>query len=192
MEQPNSSNSPLPRVDDNCVGAKSQRAIATHRCDDSGVTLIELIVTLFLASILMTIGILAMHNYLLSNREASTAQDIRSTLRSASENSLSQGRTYCVYFTATTWTVYKSSCSVAADKTAGPYTVDDPSITLSSISFIAPGTPVPNQTTACPDASRCAYFYPRGTALAGSVVVTRGSKNYTISIEGLTSRVSMA
>lgn len=161
------------------------------RCpDDAGVTLIELIVTIVLASILMSLGMLAMHGYLLSSREAGTAQDIRSTLRSASENSLSQGRTYCVYFTATTWTVYKSTCTDTANKTAGPYTVDDPSITLSTI-FTAPGTPAPGQTTACPVASRCAYFYPRGTALSGNVAVTRGSKTYTISVEGLTSRVSM-
>jgi prepilin-type N-terminal cleavage/methylation domain-containing protein len=173
------------------VGATWQTTAAGRRPDDAGVTLIELIVTISLASILMTIGILAMHGYLLSNREAGTARDIRSALRSASENSLSQGRTYCVDFTATTWTVYKSSCTVAANKTAGPYTVDDPSITLTSISFVAPGTPVPNQTTACPDASHCAYFYPRGTALAGSLVVSRSSKTYTISVEGLTSRVSM-
>ena len=170
-----------------------QRAPRGNVCcpDDAGITLIELIVTMFLAAIVMSIGILAMRGYLLSNREAGTAQDIRSALRDASENSLSQGRTYCVYFTATTWAVYKSSCTVAANKTAGPFTVDDPSITLSTI-FTAPGTPVPNQTTACPVASRCAYFYPRGTALGGNVAVTRGSKTYTISVEGLTSRVSMA
>jgi len=165
----------------------------TARCPgDAGITLIELIVTIVLASIAMSIGVLAMRNFLLSSREASTAQDIRSTLRSASENSLSQGRTFCVSFTATTWAVYKSDCTVAANKTAGPYTVDDPSITLSSVSFVAPGTPVPGQSTACPNASQCAYFYPRGTALAGNVVVSRGSKTYTISVEGLTSRVSMA
>lgn len=139
----------------------------------------------------MTIGMFAMRNFLLSNREAGTAKDIRSALRSASEDSLSQGRTYCVYFTATTWAVYKSDCTVAGNKTDGPFTVDDPSITLSTI-FTAPGTPLPNQSTACPVASRCAYFYPRGTSLAGNVTVTRGSKTYTISVEGLTSRVSMA
>lgn len=159
---------------------------------DGGFTLIELIVTISLASILMTIGILAMRNFLMSNREASTARDVRSALRNASESSLSQGRTYCVYFTATTWTVYKSDCTVAANKVSGPNAVDDPSITLGSISFVAPGTPVPNQTTACPTASKCAYFYPRGTALAGSLRVVRGGKTYTISVEGLTSRVSMA
>ena len=159
---------------------------------DGGFTLLELIVTITIAGILMAIGMFAMRNFLMSNREANTARDVRSALRNASEASLSQGRTYCVYFTATTWTVYKSDCTVAANKVSGPNTVDDPSITLSSISFVAPGTPVPNQTTACPNASHCAYFYPRGTALPGSVQVSRTGKTYTINVEGLTSRVSMA
>jgi prepilin-type N-terminal cleavage/methylation domain-containing protein len=159
---------------------------------DDGFTLIELLVTMTLGSILMTIGILAMHNYMISQREAGTAVDVRSALRSASEQSLSQGRTFCVLFTSTTWAVYKSSCSAGGTKVSGPFTVDDQSITLTGLSFIPPVTPVTNQTTACPAANACAYFYPRGTALGGSVQVTRSSKTYTISVEELTSRVSMA
>jgi len=147
---------------------------------------------LTLMGIVMSIGILAMRNFLMSNREAGTANGVRSALRNASESSLSQGRTYCVSFTSTTWTVYKADCTVSANKVSGPFKVDDPSITLSSISFPAPGTPVPNQTTACPTASRCAYFYPRGTALPGSLRVVRSGKTYTLNVEGLTSRVSMA
>jgi hypothetical protein len=129
---------------------------------------------------------------LMSNREAGTANGVRRALRNASESSLSQGRTYCVLFTATTWTVYKSDCTVSANKSSGPFQVNDTSITLSSVSFPAPASAVPNQTTACPQAGKCAYFYPRGTALPGTVQVTRSSKTYTISVEGLTSRVSMA
>ena len=159
---------------------------------DSGVTLIELIVTLSLGGILMAISVFGMRSYLISNRESGTASGVRSALRNASESSLSQGRTYCVYFTATTWNVYKSDCTVAANKTSGPFKVDDPSITLTSISFPAPASPVPNQTTACPTAGQCAYFYPRGTALPGSLQVSRSGKAYTIQVEGLTSRVSMA
>ena len=148
--------------------------------------------TITLGSILMAIGIYAMHNFMISNREVGTANGIRSALRNASETSLSQGRTYCVYFTATTWSVYKSDCTVSANKVSGPFKVDDPSITLTSISFPAPGTPVTGQSTACPSAGQCAYFYPRGTALGGGLNVTRSAKTYTIHVERLTSRVSMA
>lgn len=158
---------------------------------DGGFTLLELIVTITIAGILMAIGMYAMRNYLIASREQGTATDIRSALRNASETSLSQGRTYCVYFTSTTWTVYKSDCTVTGNKVAGPSQVDDPSITLTSVSFVPPATAVPGQTTACPDANHCAYFYPRGTALAGSLQVTRPGKTYSIHVEGLTSRVSL-
>jgi len=161
-------------------------------CRDTGLTLIELMVTMALASLLMTIGILAMKSYLLSNRQANTADGIRSTLRLAGERSLSEGRTYCVSFTTTTWTVYRADCTVAANRMGGPEQVQDPSITLTSIAFPAPATAIPGQTTACPTAGKCAYFYPRGTALKGSLQVVRGSKTYTVSVEGLTSRVSLA
>src|SRR4051794_15557156 len=149
-------------------------------------------VTLALASILMTLGILAMKSYLITHRQQNTADGIRSTLRAAGERSLSEGRTYCVYFTGTTWTLYRADCTVAANKTSGPEAVLDPSITLSSITFTPPASAVPGQTTACPVANRCAYFYPRGTALKGSLQVVRSSKTYTVSVEGLTSRVSLA
>ena len=161
-------------------------------CRDAGITLIELVVTISLATILMTIGILAMKSYLLSNRQANTADGIRSALRGAGEQSLSEGRTYCVYFTATTWTVYRADCTVAANRTGGTQQVQDPSITLTSITFTPPATPVPGQATACPVAGKCAYFYPRGTALKGSLQIVRGTKAYTVSVEGLTSRVSLA
>lgn len=157
---------------------------------EGGFTLIELVVAITLAGILMTIGILAMHNYLISSRENSTAQGVRSALRNANESALSQGRTFCVYFTSTTWTVYRTSCSTGGTKISGPYQVGDPSVTLTAISFIPPSTPVPGQTTACPNASHCAYFYPRGTALPGDLQVTRPGKTYSIHVEGLTSRVS--
>ena len=149
-------------------------------------------VTLALAGILMTIGILAMHGYLISNRHQNTADGIRSSLRGAGERSISEGRTYCVYFTATTWTVYRSDCTVAANKTDGPMTVQDPSITIGSVSFTPPGTAVPGQNTACPTANKCAYFYPRGTALPGTLRVSRPGKTYTVTVEGLTGRVSLA
>lgn len=154
--------------------------------------MIELIVTLSLAGILMTIGILAMKSYLASNRQASTAQSIRSLLRGTGERAISEGRTYCVYFTASTWTVYRSDCTIATNKASGPETVYDPSISLASISFPAPSSALPGQSSACPIAGRCAYFYPRGNALAGSLQVNRTGKSYTVSVEGLTGRVSLA
>ena len=159
---------------------------------DSGFTLLELLTAMIIGSILMTLGIFAMRGYLNASRQSGTATDVRSALRLASEQALSEGRTYCVKFTSTTWTLYKSNCTVAANKAGGPWTVQDSAISLTNISFPAPATPVTGQTTACGTAGTCAYFYPRGTALAGSLNVVRSGKTYTISVEGLTARVSMA
>lgn len=157
---------------------------------DDGFTMLEMIVTMAMASILMAIAVWGMHHYLVVTRHSGTASDVRSTLRNSGEQALSEGRTYCVYFTSTTYTVYRYDCTVAANKYKGPYKVQDPSITFTNVSFPAPATPSPNQTTACPTAGKCAYFYPRGTALAGSLGVSRPGKTYTISVEGLTARVS--
>jgi len=159
---------------------------------DTGMTLVETVFTIAIAGILMAIGFTAVRSFLFANREQGTAQQIRSALRNAEEQTLSQGRTYCVYFTSSTWATYKSDCTVAANKTVGPQQVADTSIALASISFPAPSPAILGQGTACPVAGKCAYFYPRGTALAGSLQVTRTGKTYTLSVEGLTGRVSLA
>ena len=43
----------------------------------------------------------------------------------------------------------------------------------------------------CPAPHACVYFYPRGTALPSTIVLTssRRSKTFTIHVEGLTARV---
>ena len=169
-------------------------ALTLHRraTSDQGFTLLELMVALAIAGILMGLGFWSMRAYLIAHRESATAQEIRSALRAAAEQSLSEGRTYCVYFTTTTWATYRSDCTVSANKTDGPHQVEDGSITLASISFTPPVPAVVGQNSACPTANRCAYFYPRGTAVAGSLQVTRPGKTYNVNVEGLTGRVSLA
>ena len=162
-----------------------------HLARDAGTTLLELVVTMSIASVLMTLGLWGARSYLIAHRESGTTTEIRSALRNAAEQSLSEGRTYCVYFTSTTWAVYKANCTLTGNKVQGPNRVQDASISLNSVAFPAPPSPIPNQTTACPTPGRCVYFYPRGTALAGSLVVYRPGKTYQINVEGLTGRVSL-
>ncbi len=157
---------------------------------DDGFTLLEMLVTMALGSILMAMSVWGVHSYMVAQRHSGTVSDVRSTLRNSAEKALSEGRAYCVYFTANTYSMYRYDCTVAANKVRGPINVQDPGIVFSGVSFPAPATPNPNQTTACPSAGRCAYFYPRGTALAGSLNVVRAGKSYTITVEGLTARVS--
>src|SRR2546423_853958 len=75
---------------------------------DTGMTLVETVFTIAIAGILMAIGFTAVRSFLFANREQGTAQQIRSALRNAEEQTFSQGRTYCVYFTSSTWATYKS------------------------------------------------------------------------------------
>lgn len=153
---------------------------------ESGFTLLEMLVAMLLAGILMGASVWGMHSYLLASRESGTASDVQSTLRNAGERALSEGRTYCVYFTPSAWSMYKTSCAVAANKVSGPIAVRDASITLPAASTSFP------TTAPCPTQGKCAYFYPRGTALKGSVLVQRPGKAYLICVESLTARVSTA
>src|SRR5947209_16631555 len=98
-----------------------ERSAVVHRDADSGFSLIELLTAMVLAGVLMTIGMFALRGYLLSSRESGTATDIRSTLRQAGERSLSEGRTYCVAFTSTSWSLYKADCSVSTNRVGGPW-----------------------------------------------------------------------
>lgn len=158
---------------------------------DRGFTLIEATVVMAIAGILMAITVWGMRSYLTASREQNTATQIQSTLRNVADKSLAEGRTYCVLFTATTWTTYVHDCTVSADKVGASHTVADSSQSL-TVSFPVPVGMDASENTACPTAGKCAYFYPRGNALAGTVVVSRtgSSKQYTITVVGLTGRVS--
>lgn len=155
---------------------------------DDGVTMLELMVTLSLAGILMATATWTLKPFITAHRLVGTTTDVRSTLRNASERALSEGRTFCVGFTATSWSLYQGSCATGT-KVQGPYTVADASFTLAA-SFPTPATPIPNQVTTCTTAGTCAYFYPRGNALTGNVTVARTGKSYIVNVEGLTARVS--
>jgi Tfp pilus assembly protein FimT len=158
---------------------------------DSGFTLIETIWVMGSAGVLMAIAVWGMRTYLSASREHDTAQRIQSALRNADDRSLSEGRTYCVLFTATTWTTYVHDCTVAANEVDGTHQTGESGITVTP-SFVVPSGMDPTETTSCPTSDYCAYFYPRGNALAGTVRVARdnSTKAYTVTVVGLTGRVS--
>jgi prepilin-type N-terminal cleavage/methylation domain-containing protein len=172
------------------VGA---RGPAYSAAPDAGFTMIELMVTILVASVLMATAAWTFISYQRAHEQSSTAIRLTSTLRNAAERALSEGRTYCVYVNPTTssFDTYRQDCSAPA-KRVSRATTDSSRVSLTSVSFPAPETAILNQSTACSTAGACAYFYPRGNALAGTVQVTRqgSAKVYTIRVEGLTSRVS--
>ena len=162
---------------------------------DYGFTIIELSVTMVLAGILTATATWSFANYQRSTDHSDTATEVRAALRNAGGRALSEGRTYCIHFqpATRTYTTYRSNCTVAANRVATAQTASG-KINLAAVAFPAPAVAIPNQTTACPQANACAYFYPRGNATAGTLDVTRssgGAKTYRITVEGLTSRVSI-
>ncbi|MDP9239995.1 MAG: prepilin-type N-terminal cleavage/methylation domain-containing protein [Actinomycetota bacterium] len=160
-----------------------------------GFSLIEVLTSIVIAGILLATVSMSFARYLRSTQQSNTATEIRAELRNAAERSLSEGRTYCVYFNtaARTYATYRSDCTVSANRV----TLARPGstlVTVSAVNFTPPSPAVPNQASSCPTLNACAYFYPRGNGVPGSVTITRSgsSKIYTVSVEGLTSRVSIA
>lgn len=156
--------------------------------DDTGMTMIELLTVMVIMSIMTATAVFAFSSWQVSESHRSARDETVSLLRSTAERALSEGRAYCIYFNNDQYSTYRYACAGATSTLiAGPNTLNDSNEHL-AVSFTAPS----GQTGDCPGTpSQCAYFYPRGTASTGSVTVSRsGRAPFTISVEGLTSRVS--
>lgn len=160
---------------------------------DAGFTLIELLVTMALLGILSATAVWGLRAYQHSQDESGSAHAVLSGLRNVAERAQSEGRTYCVSFdTATSWSIWRYSCQ--AGWTSGANTATQVATnqhlqgnsTITAISFAA-GVSV---GTCSAGSNRCAYFYPRGTASAGSLSIGRPGNPtvYTVHVEGLTGR----
>lgn len=163
--------------------ARSQR-------DDRGTTMLELVVVMATAGALMAIGIFGFTNWRHTSQHQGAAHELVSTLRGASVQAISEGRTYCVDIkgSGSTYELWRVSCGGTGSVRVGATrSTQSPAVTYAA--SVTPPTPTP----ACPSGSRCLYFYPRGTAIPASVTVasTHRSKTYTVRVEGLTSRVFM-
>lgn len=155
------------------------------RHEDGGFTLIETLVVLAVSGIMMGIAAWGYRSYQLkADHRGGTAQVV-STLRNAQSRAISEARTYCVRFDAAARSVqlYRYSCDTASGGESVLPPVEMPNrVTFPDIAFTRP-----DGTT-----SGDAYFYPRGSASGGHVVIGQSghSRTYTVTVEGLTSRVS--
>ena len=162
----------------------------------SGYTLIELSVVMSIAGIIMAIGAFGFSSWLNTSRHQGTSNQLISHLRNASTLATTEGRTYCVEMSnsgkAFSLWRYKCSTAVPAAGSPTPVRVTGPLPTQHSSVSADVSLVNPLAAGACPATSECVYFYPRGTASEGSIVVAstdRLSKTYVINVEGLTARV---
>lgn len=152
---------------------------------DAGFTLIELMVTMAIAATLMSIGVFSFTRWQNVSQQKGSAEAVVSALRNTAERSVSEGRTYCVDFTAAStraYVVYRVTCGTGTVAGGGSKTLNSKVLLATSVT-----------STPCPSSHRCVYFYPRGTASAATILVssTARSQLYTVRVEGLTARVYM-
>lgn len=158
---------------------------SASRRGDVGFTLIELVVVMIILGILGVFSTTGWLRYQRSVEQRGSAQELVSALRNAQQSAQAEAVTYCVALSTSdrSFTVFKSSCD-------GSGTVVKPATTTQSSRV---GLSAPLFTQSDGTSASWVSFTPRGSATKGSVKVTRqgSDKTYTVTVEGLTGRVSL-
>jgi prepilin-type N-terminal cleavage/methylation domain-containing protein len=165
------------------VGTAQRRTAAPA---DGGFTLVELIVTMTIMSILLDLAFPAWRNYQANSDTVSAARTAVSLMRNAQVRAVSEEMTYRVDVNTSTKTlsVYRCvpgtaplTCTLRQAKT-----LDGSTVRITSAAF----------TNSSGSSTTTAWFYARGTASPGTLVVQRTGRNtqHVVEVEGLTGRVS--
>lgn len=147
---------------------------------EQGFSLLEVITTCLLLSILLGIAVGPWQSYRHARAHKEARTELVATLRNAQISAVSENVTYRVDITAKKAVTYR--VSAGGDIQKRQYEIDDATVSFSGAAF--------EDSSGLVGSS--AYFYPRGSASKGDVQVVRAgrSKAYTVSVEGLTARVS--
>lgn len=150
-----------------------------------GITMVELLVGMLIVTMLSGLSVSGWSRYQKTVEHKGAAQEIVSTLRNAQQRSLAEAVTYCVSFDVPnrSYQLSKFGCGSAGIPIGSAKKTQSNRVELRAPTF---------QQSSGGTASTV-LFYPRGSATKGSVVVARSgsSKAYTITVEGLTGRVSL-
>lgn len=154
-----------------------------HR--DHGFTMIELLMTITLLGIMMAIAVGGYSSWSSASGQSGQARELQSIMRQAQQRAITEGRAICLQFDGTqSYSIYRGACdSSTRVQVTGPVTTNTAEVHFTAPSF-----------TGTSGSSSGVTFNARGTAWPGSVRVTRtdSAKVYTLSVEGLTGRVSLS
>lgn len=155
------------------------------RVREGGFTLVELTVGMAIFGVLAAFGTSGWLSYQRSVEHRGSAQEIASTLRNAQQAAVAEAVTYCVKFIADgrSYEVRKFSCGPSGVATGGEKKTQSLRVTHEAAQFLQ------SDSTLAPEV----VFLPRGSATKGDLKIRRtdSDKTYTISVEGLTGRVSL-
>ena len=153
----------------------------------AGFTLIELCATIAIFGVLAAVSVGGLQKWTQAREHSGTAAAVQSLLREAQQRAVTEGRATCVNFDvgAQLYAMYRGACDDPARVLLDSRRPDSGRVVLAAPAFIGASGPTPGSGVT---------FKPRGTAWPGSVQVTRtgSAKVYTVSVEGLTGRVSRA
>lgn len=152
---------------------------------DGGFTLVEMMWSIAIFGVLAAISVGGLRGWTQAREHSGTAAAVQSLLREAQQRAVTEGRATCVSFDVGTqaYAMYRGSCDDPTRVLLQTRHPDAGRVRLAAPAFVGPSGSTPGVT-----------FKPRGTAWPGSVQVTRtgSGKIYTVSVEGLTGRVSRA
>jgi prepilin-type N-terminal cleavage/methylation domain-containing protein len=151
---------------------------------DDGFTLIELMFAMILFGLLVALAVPGWRSYQKAQELSGTARDLVSFLRNGQASAVSEETSYKAVFATDGKSValqrYDGNC--ACYKSSAKLTPNGSTVTYSSPSFTGTSGAVQSYVV----------FAASGSASPGSVQVVRvgSGKTYTITVEGLTGRVS--